>query len=68
MRLRIGDRVRVIRGDIKGREGVVEDIGSRVISVRLDRGDWPFTTLAGFARSDLIVIEDDVADVGEALL
>lgn len=67
--LKIGDRVRIVRGQHTGLEGVVEDVGSRVIGVRLspDPG-WPFTGLVGYGRADLVVISSDLNDVGEALL
>ena len=68
--LRIGARVRVIRGMHTGTTGVVDLIGSRVIAVRVPAPDvgWPFPGLLAFARADLVVIEDDITDVGEALL
>lgn len=33
MRVRTGDKVRVLRGPLIGKTGVVEDTGSRVIGV-----------------------------------
>lgn len=69
-RLRVGDRVRVIRGLHLGTTGVVEHIGSRVVGVRTPAPDlgWPFPGLLGFPRADLALIADDATDREEALL
>ena len=67
-RLRVGDRVRILRGEHKGREGVIDVIGSRVVGVRIGDPSWPFPSLCGLGRHDLEVVADDVTEVGEALL
>lgn len=63
MRARVGDRVRVLSD---GREGVIEEIRSRVIFVRLPVAGLPFTRLEPMTRAELVVI--DRKDVEEALL
>ena len=63
----IGSRVRVVRGVMTGKEGVVAEIKRRVIAVRVDTGGWPFPVLVEFGRDDLILI-DPRADAEEALL
>lgn len=64
--VRVGSRVRVVRGVMTGKEGVVAEIKRRIIAVRVDTG-WPFPVLVEFGRDDLTLV-DPRADAEDALL
>lgn len=68
MRARIGDTVRVLRGEHDGTVGVVEDIGTSVLTLRVAASDdWPFSRLITVDRHDLLVVDRN-DDIEEALL
>lgn len=62
-----GTQVRIVRGPLTGCVGVVAELGSKVVGVRVPSSTPYFTTVVGFARSDLKPL-DKLADVEEALL